>query len=97
MAFLLLDYLCGALMYPWPVGNFEYVMEEALEIAMNYLSRTDQAVNFRVVQTVAAKAIITAWQAGVRHKIKLANCAIRAVETSAAEPAKVPSVYPRVM
>ena len=81
-------------MYPWPVGNFDYVMDEALDIAMNYLSRTDQAVNFRVVQTVAAKAIIAAWQAGARHKIRLANCAIRAVET--AEPLQIPSVYPRV-
>jgi hypothetical protein len=24
-------------MYPWPVGNFDYVMDEALDIAMNYL------------------------------------------------------------
>jgi hypothetical protein len=61
-------------MYPWPVGNFDYVMDEALDIAMNYLSATDQAANFRVVQTVAAKAIIAAWQNGSKHKIKLANC-----------------------
>jgi hypothetical protein len=84
-------------MYPWPVGNFDYVMDAALEIAMNYLSRTDQAVNFMAVQNVAAKAIVVAWQGGVRHKIKLANCAIRAVETSASEPTQVPSVYPRVV
>jgi hypothetical protein len=84
-------------MYPWPVGNFDYVMDEALNIAMNYLMQTDKAVNFRVVQTVAAKAIIVAWQGGVRHKIKLANYAIRAAETSAAEPAEVSSVFPRVM
>jgi hypothetical protein len=85
-------------MYPWPVGNFDYVMDQALDIAMNYLSCTNQAANFRVVETVAAKAIIAAWQGGVRHKIRLANCAIRAVEMSAAEPTQnVPSVYPRVM
>jgi hypothetical protein len=84
-------------MYPWPVGNFDNAMDEALEIAMNYLSRTDQAVKFMVVQTVAAKAIIEAWKSGVRHKIRLANCAIREVETSAAKPEQVPSVYPRVM
>jgi hypothetical protein len=81
-------------MYPWPV---DCVMDEALEIAMNYLSRTGQAVNFMAVQNAAAKAIIAAWQGGVRHKIKLANCAIRAVETSAEEPQNVPSVYPRVV
>jgi hypothetical protein len=85
-------------MYPWPVGNFDYVMDEALDIAMNYLMLTDQAVNFSVVQTAAAKAIVAAWQAGVRHKIRLANCAIRTVESSTAEPAeKIPSVYPRVV
>jgi hypothetical protein len=85
-------------MYPWPVGNFDYVMDEALDIAMNYLSATDQAANFRVVQTIAAKAIIAAWQNGSKHKIKLANCAIRAVELSTAETAgKVLSVYPRVV
>jgi hypothetical protein len=85
-------------MYPWPVGNFDYVMDEALDIAMNYLSHTDQTVNFRVVQTVAAKAIIAGWQSGARHKIRLANCAIKAVEIIMAEPDnKVPSVYPRVM
>ena len=85
-------------MYPWPVGNFDYVMDEALDIAMNYLSRTDQSFDFRLVQTVAAKAIIAAWQSGARHKIRLANCAITAVERSTSESAdKVPSVYPRVM
>jgi hypothetical protein len=85
-------------MYPWPVGNFDYVMDEALDIAMNYLSRTDQPFHFRLVQTVAAKAIIAAWESGARHKIRLANFAIRAVESSTAGPAgKVPSIYPRVM
>lgn len=81
-------------MYPWPVDD---VMNEALEIAMNYLSRTGKAVKFMAVQNAAAEAIIAAWQGGVRHKIRLANYAIRAVETGAAEPAQVPSVYPRVM
>jgi hypothetical protein len=54
IAFLLLDYLYGASMYPWPVDD---VMNEALEIAMNYLSRTDQAVKFMAVQNAAAEAI----------------------------------------
>jgi hypothetical protein len=82
-------------MYPWPV---DYVMNEALEIAMNYLSRTGQTDNFMAVQNAAAEAIMAAWQGGVRHKIRLADYAIRAVETSAAEPAdKIRSVCPRVM
>jgi hypothetical protein len=95
MAFLISDQKSGASMYPWPV---DCVMDESLEIAMNYLSRTGQAINFIAVQNAAAEAIIVAWQAGARHKIRLANCAIRAVESSAAEPRQqVPSVYPRVV
>ena len=81
-------------MYPWPVNC---VMDESLEIAMNYLSRTGQAVNFMAVQNAAAEAIIAAWQSGARHKIRLSNSAIRAVESSAPKREQVPSVYPRVM
>ena len=44
-------------MYPWPHGDFDNVMDEALDIAMDYLIRTDQAVNFRKAQTLAASAI----------------------------------------
>jgi hypothetical protein len=89
-AFLISYKKCGALMYPWPV---DCVMDEALEIAMNYLSRTGRAVYFMAVQNAAAEAIMAAWQGGVMHKIKLANCAIRVVERSAAEPVQVPSIY----
>jgi hypothetical protein len=67
-------------MYPWPIGNFDYVMDDALDIAMNYLDQTGQAVLFQQAQNKAARAIVTAWQCGVRHRIRLANAAIRAVE-----------------
>jgi hypothetical protein len=67
-------------MYPWPRGEFDNVMDDALNIAMDYLIRTDQAVNFRVVQKVAANAISDAWRAGVRNRLRLTNLAIRAVE-----------------
>ena len=53
-------------MYPWPHGDFDNVMDNALDIAMDYLIRTDQAVNFREAQTLAANAIANAWRAGVR-------------------------------
>ena len=33
-------------MYPWPLGEFDSVMDAALEIAMDYLDRTGQAVRF---------------------------------------------------
>ena len=38
-------------MYPWPFGEFDNVMDEALSIAMDYLIHTDQAGNFRKAQS----------------------------------------------
>ena len=67
-------------MYPWPHGDFDNVMDESLDIAMDYLIRTDQAVNFQEAQTLAANAIANAWRAGVRSRMRLTNMAIRAVE-----------------
>ena len=67
-------------MYPWPVGDFDYAMDEALDIAMDYLERTEQPAKFIEVQHVAAMAILAAWKMGVRHRVRLANIAIKAVE-----------------
>jgi len=67
-------------MYPWPVGDFDYAMDEALDTAMDHLERTEQAVKFIEVQRVAAMAIAAAWKMGVRHRVRLANIAIKAVE-----------------
>jgi hypothetical protein len=67
-------------MYPWRFGEFDNVMDDALNIAMDYLIRTDQAVEFREAQTLAANAIAHAWRAGVRSRMRLTNVAIRAVE-----------------
>jgi hypothetical protein len=53
-------------MYPWRFGEFDNVMDDALNIAMDYLIHTDQAVKFREAQTLAANAIADAWRAGVR-------------------------------
>jgi hypothetical protein len=72
-------------MYPWPYGDFDNVMDDALDIAMDYLIRTDQAVNFGEVKTLAASAIANAWRAGVRSRIRLTNMAIRAVEERRAQ------------
>ncbi|SIO63003.1 hypothetical protein SAMN05443247_09536 [Bradyrhizobium erythrophlei] len=66
-------------MYPWPIGDFDNAMDEALDTAMNYLERTGQAEKFVEVQRVAAMAVVTAWKMGVRHRIKLAHIAIKAV------------------
>jgi hypothetical protein len=67
-------------MYPWPSGNFDNVMDVALDIAMDYLERSGQAAHFLEVQRQAALAIDAAWKEGVRHRIKLADVAIRTVE-----------------
>jgi hypothetical protein len=70
-------------MYPWPLGEFDNVMDAALEIAMDYLDSTGQAVRFNEAQSAAAMAIAVAWKVGVRHRIKLAHVAIKAVESKA--------------
>jgi hypothetical protein len=49
-------------------------------IAMNYLDRTGQAVMHKQAQCKAAMAIMAAWKGGMRHPIKLAVTAIKAVE-----------------
>ena len=70
-------------MYPWPHGEFDNVMDDALDIAMDYLIRTEQAINFREVQALAASAIAVAWRAGVRSRMRLTNVAIRALNKDA--------------
>jgi hypothetical protein len=75
------------LMYPWPLGEYDNAMDVALEIALDYLDRTGQAVRFNEVQSTAAMAIALAWKVGVRHPIKLADVAIKSVESK--EPKEV--------
>jgi hypothetical protein len=55
-------------------------MDDALDIAMDHLARTGQAVKFEETQATAANAIGCAWRAGVRNRTRLSNLAIRAVE-----------------
>jgi hypothetical protein len=69
-------------------------MDEALDIAMDYLERTGQAVKFTEVQRAAAMAIVAAWKAGVQRRIELAHVAIKAVEPKA-EPYLNPKPYRR--
>jgi hypothetical protein len=70
-------------MYPWPTGDFDKMVDVALDTAMNYLERTGQAQNFVEVQHVAALAILAAWEKGERRLVKLANLAIQAAERKA--------------
>jgi hypothetical protein len=68
------------MLYPWPQAEIHATLNEALEIAMDYLEGTGRAYPYSEKQSVAADAILGAWRAGVRNKIRLANYAIIAVE-----------------
>ena len=70
-------------MYPWPISDFDYAMDDALDIAMNYLERTGQ-VGTSLRSSVCSTAIVVAWKMGVRNRIKLAHVAIKAVEQNRA-------------
>jgi hypothetical protein len=64
--------------YPWPVTD--PILQEALDIALDYLESTGQAMPFIQTQWICANAILAAWNNGERHRIRLANCAIAAIE-----------------
>jgi hypothetical protein len=68
------------MMYPWPLAECHHTLNEALQIAMDYLQATRQAYPYSETQVWAADAILAAWRSDVRHKIRLANYAIGAVE-----------------
>ena len=55
-------------MYPWPFGEFDAVMDDALDIAMDYLTRTGQAVRFKETQATAANTIACAWHRAESEK-----------------------------
>jgi hypothetical protein len=69
------------MMYPWPLAERHEPLNEALEIAMGYLELTGQACPYSETQVRAADAILAAWRSGERHKIRLANYAIGAIES----------------
>lgn len=81
-------------MYPWPIPNADLRLQEALDIALDYLERTGQAYPFSETERACAYVILDAWRAGVRHPIRLANYGI--VATGKRKPDPVPSFYPRV-
>jgi hypothetical protein len=75
-------------MYPWPIGDFDNAMDEAIDIAMDYLERTGQAVRFTDVQRAAAMAIV------LLGKRAFGTGAIKAVEPKA-EPYLNAKLYQR--
>jgi hypothetical protein len=53
LAFLLPRKSRSFLKYPWPLGEFDNVKDVALDIPMDYLDRTGQAVRFNDAQSTA--------------------------------------------
>ena len=83
--------------YSWPLAETDLVLEEALDIALDYLERTGQAFPFSETQRKCAHVILDKWRAGGKHRIKLANYAIVAIEQGRAPPqVTLHSLYPRV-
>jgi hypothetical protein len=80
--------------YPWPIEDADVTLQEALDIAMDYLEFTAQAFPFFQTERVCTHVILSSWRAGVKHRIKLANDAIVAIEKK--KPVPQPSFYPRV-
>jgi hypothetical protein len=79
--------------YPWPQEYNDVMLQDAMDIALDYLEFTRQAEPFTQVERVCANIILAAWKAGIRHRIKLANSAITAIERKQSPPLR--SFYPR--
>jgi hypothetical protein len=72
--------------YPWP-REAEVELQHALDIAMDYLEYAGKARRVIDIETLCAAVISAAWRKGVRNQVKLADCAINAVEQPAEEGA----------
>jgi hypothetical protein len=79
-------------MYPWPLVETD--LEEALGIAMDYLEITGRAYPFSETQRTCANVILKNWRAGTRHRIRLANDAINAIEKQPTPAEADPQCYP---
>jgi hypothetical protein len=64
--------------YEWPLDFPHPVLNEALEIALNYLQGTGQAKTRDGAEHRVAAAILTAWSHGIKHHIRLAPVCARA-------------------
>ena len=80
-------------MYKWPIEMCDVRLQEALDIALDYLEFTEQAFPYSTTEYICAYVIMAAWQAGARHRIRLANCAILAIENH--KPVIAETFYPR--
>ena len=63
----------------WPLHTPHPVLDEAVDIALDYLEATGSATIGDDTQYLVASAL-TLWQRGARHKIRLENEGIVAVQ-----------------
>jgi hypothetical protein len=56
------------------------VLEEALNIALDYLAATGQAKIGGDTRSLVASSIMASWREGMRHRIQLANLGIVAAQ-----------------
>jgi len=79
----------------WPLPHPDPVLEEAFDIALDCLEATGQAKIGDDTQYLVASAVLTAWLRGARHRIRLANEGIVAVQQANASRcrAKTPEVH----
>jgi hypothetical protein len=66
--------------YPWPLEDADVVLQEALDIALDYLGFTERACFYSETQRICAHAILNSWRRGTKHRIRLASDAIHAIE-----------------
>ena len=64
------------------------MLDDVVDIALDYLEATGQARIGDDTQYLVASAVLSSWLAGKRHRIRLANDAILAVERAQAALAK---------
>jgi hypothetical protein len=86
----------SVMLYPWPIGDPDFVLDDALDIAMRYLSQTGHGDDYTHVERRAANAILAYWRNGVRNPIYLANKGIVAVERASEPLGNIYDLYPRV-
>jgi hypothetical protein len=86
-------------MVPLTTTDNEAVLYEALDIAMVYLERTGMPDDYDAVQAMAASVILASYGRGVRHRIRLANDAIKALQTVPipVDVRELRSFYPRLV
>ena len=66
--------------YNWPLPHPDPTLDEALDIALDYLEATGQAKAGDNARYLVANAVLEDWLKGTRHKIRLANTGIVAVQ-----------------